>query len=329
MSHCSKDSNTEVSLADQNKSDEVNSCLMIFLKGFAMGLSDSVPGVSGATIALLTNIYERLVLAIKSINFISLYQLFTDRRLTAWRDMDGTFLITLALGIALGIFISASTILFLLRGFPEPLYSFFMGLVLTSVWILGKEFSKKNIWNWATWVMGVIFSAALINFNFSVSEIGFSYIFVCGFFAISAMILPGLSGALILIILGAYEFILAALVNWDLSFISVFCLGCLTGLAIFSRLLLFLLRSLRESTYALINGLLVGSLPMLWPWKQQERGGEVGLASENMYQNLILLPSNYTEATGNTMMFIESLSAFFLSIALVVYLKIFLFEKST
>ena len=328
MSHCSKDSNTEVSLADQNKSDEVNSCLMIFLKGFAMGLSDSVPGVSGATIALLTNIYERLVLAIKSINFISLYQLFTDRRLTAWRDMDGTFLITLALGIALGIFISASTILFLLRGFPEPLYSFFMGLVLASVWILGKEFSKKNFWNWATWVMGVIFSAALINFNFSVSEIGFSYIFVCGFFAISAMILPGLSGALILIILGAYEFILAALVNWDLSFIFVFCLGCLTGLAIFSRLLLFLLRSLRESTYALINGLLVGSLPMLWPWKQQERGGEVGLASENMYQNLILLPSNYTEATGNTMMFIESLSAFFLSIALVVYLKVFLFDKS-
>ena len=104
MSHCSKDSNTDVNLADQ-----VNSCLMIFLKGFAMGLSDSVPGVSGATIALLTNIYERLVLAIKSINFISLYQLFTDRRLTAWRDMDGTFLITLALGIALGIFISAST----------------------------------------------------------------------------------------------------------------------------------------------------------------------------------------------------------------------------
>ena len=328
MSHCSKDSNTEVSLADQNKSDEVNSCLMIFLKGFAMGLSDSVPGVSGATIALLTNIYERLVLAIKSINFISLYQLFTDRRLTAWRDMDGTFLITLALGIALGIFISASTILFLLRGFPEPLYSFFMGLVLASVWILGKEFSKKNFWNWATWVMGVIFSAALINFNFSVSEIGFSYIFVCGFFAISAMILPGLSGALILIILGAYEFILAALVNWDLSFIFVFCLGCLTGLAIFSRLLLFLLRSLRESTYALINGLLVGSLPMLWPWKQQERGEEVGLAGENMYQNLILLPSNYTEATGNAVMLIESLSAFFLSIALVVYLKIFLFDKN-
>ena len=201
MSHCSKDSNTQVSLTDQNKSDQANSRLMIFLKGFAMGLSDSVPGISGATIALLTNIYEGLVLAIKSINLISLCLLFTDRRLPSWRDMDGTFLITLVLGIDSGIFLSASTILFLLRGFPEPLYSFFMGLVLTSVWILGKEFSKQKFWNWATWVIGVIFSAALINFNFVVSEIGFFYIFVCGFLAISAMILPGISGSFILVFL--------------------------------------------------------------------------------------------------------------------------------
>ena len=117
MSHCSKDSNTEVSLADQNKSDVLNSCLMIFLKGFAMGLSDSVHRVSGATIALLTNIYERLVLAIKSINFISLYQLFTDRRLTAWQDMDGTFLITLALGDSFRHFHICKHNFVLVRGF--------------------------------------------------------------------------------------------------------------------------------------------------------------------------------------------------------------------
>ena len=327
MSNCSKDSNTQVGLTDRDRSYQVNSCLMILLKGFAMGLSDSVPGISGATIALVTNIYERLVLAIKSINFIILYQLFTDRRLSAWRKIDGTFLITLLLGIVLGIFLSANTILFILREFPQPLYSFFMGLVFTSVWIIGKKFSKQKFWNWATWAMGVIFSAALINLNFSVSEIGFLYIFACGFFAISAMILPGLSGALILIILGVYDFILAALVNWDFSFISVFCLGCFTGLAIFSRLLFFFLRNFRESTYALINGLLVGSLPILWPWQQLEGSEEFGLAGESVYHKLILLPWNYTEATGNTVMIIESFSAFFLSIILVVYLKVFVFDK--
>jgi len=202
-----------------------------------------------------------------------------------------------------------------------------MGLVLTSVWILAKKFSKKNLLNWIAWVIGIIFSASLINLNFSVSEINFSYIFLCGFVAICAMILPGLSGALILIILGAYEFILAALVNLDLSFIFVFCLGCLTGLAIFSRLLSFLLSSFQARTYAFINGLLVGSLPMLWPWRQLESLEETELTSESMYQKLILLPSNYTEATGNTVMLMESLSAFFLSIVLVVYLRGFLFDK--
>ena len=327
MPNCSKDSITKESLTDKNRSLQINSWLVVVFKGFAMGLSDSVPGISGATIALLANVYERLILSIKSINFINLFQLFTDRRSSAWRAMDGTFLIALGFGIVVGIFLSANTVLFLYKEFPEPLYSFFMGLVLSSVWILGKKFSKQNFWNWLTWVSGVIFSSALISLNFSVSEINFLYIFVCGLVAISAMILPGLSGALILIILGVYEFILTALVNWDLSFISVFCLGCLTGLAIFSRLLSFLLRSFQERTYAFINGLLVGSLPMLWPWRQLESAEEIELTSGSIYQKLILLPSNYTEATGNTVMLIESLSAFFLSIALVVYLRGFLFDK--
>ena len=327
MSNCSKDSSTQKSVTDQDRSLQINSWFIVVFKGFAMGLSDSVPGISGATIALLANIYERLIFSIKSINFIILYQLFTNRRSSAWRKMDGTFLIALGLGIAVGIFLSANTVLFLYKEFPEPLYSFFMGLVLTSVWILGKKFSKQNFWNWLTWIAGVIFSSALISLNFSVSEINFIYIFICGLVAISAMILPGLSGALILIILGAYEFILTALVNWDLPFISVFCLGCLTGLAIFSRLLSFLLRSFQERTYAFINGLLVGSLPMLWPWRQLDSAEEIELTSEVMFQKLILLPSNYTEATGNTVMLLESLSAFFLSIALVVYLRGFLFGK--
>ena len=327
MSNCSKNSNTKLNLTDQDRSFEKNSWFIVFLKGFVMGLSDSVPGISGATIALLANIYERLILSIKSINFIILCQLFTNRRSSAWRKIDGTFLVALGLGIVVGIFLSANTILFLYKEFPEPLYSFFMGLVLTSVWILGDKFSKQKFWNWISWVIGVILSAALINLNFSVSEINLFYIFVCGFVAISAMILPGLSGALILIILGAYQFILTALVNWDLSFISVFCLGCLAGLAIFSRLLSFLLTNFQEGTYSFINGLLVGSLPVLWPWQHGDNAEEIRLIGEGMYQKLIILPSNYTEITGNKVMLLESLSAFFLAIALVVYLKGFLFDK--
>ena len=292
-----------------------------------MGLSDSVPGISGATIALLANIYERLISAIRSVNPIVLCLLLTNRRLHAWRNIDGTFLVILGSGVGSGIFIAAKTILFLYQDYPEPLRAFFMGLVIASAWILRKKFSIKKLGNWLIWIIGFTFSVSLINLDILVTEISYIYIFLCGFIAISAMILPGLSGAFILIILGAYEFILNALVTWDLSFIFVFSLGCLTGLAIFSRLLFWLLRNFRERTYALINGVLVGSLYVLWPW-QHVRGIEGSRSNENIYQQMIILPSDYTEATGNSVMIVESALAFLLSIVLVIYLKEFLFEQS-
>ena len=188
---------------------------------------------------------------------------------------------------------------------------------------ISEHLSKLD--NWLVWIIGLTFSASLINLDILVSEISYFYIFICGFIAISAMILPGLSGAFILIILGAYEFILNALVSWDLSFIFVFSLGCLTGLAIFSRLLFWLLKSFRERTYALINGVLVGSLYMLWPWQQARGIGDT--RSNETYQQMIILPSDYTEATGNSVMIIEAIFAFFLSIVLVIYLKECLFKQ--
>ena len=327
MSTSSKDPNVKVSLNGRDSSSTEDSWSLIYFKGFLMGMSDSVPGISGSTIALLTNIYERLISAIRSVNPIVFCLFFTNRRLHAWRNIDGTFLVILGSGVGSGIFIAAKTVLFLYQDYPEPLRAFFMGLVIASAWILRKKFSTKKLGNWLTWIIGFTFSASLINLDILVSEISYFYIFLCGFIAISAMILPGLSGAFILIILGAYEFILNALVTWNLSFIFVFSLGCLTGLAIFSRLLFWLLRNFRERTYALINGVLMGSLYMLWPW-QQVRGVEGSRSNENIYQQMIILPSAYTEATGNSVMIVESALAFLLSIVLVIYLKEFLFEQS-
>ena len=327
MSKYSKDRNIKVSLNDKDASSAEDSWSLIYFKGFVMGLSDSIPGISGSTIALLTNIYERMVSAIRSVNPIVLCLLFTNRRLHAWRDIDGTFLVILGAGVGSGIFIAAKTILFLYQDYPEPLRAFFMGLVIASAWILRKKFSTKKLGNWLIWIMGLTFSVSMVNLEILVTEIGYFYIFICGLIAVSAMIVPGLSGALILIILGAYEFILNALVTWDLSFIFVFSLGCLTGLAIFSRLLFWLLSNFRERTYALINGVLVGSIYMLWPW-QQVRGIGGTRSSENTYQQLIILPSDYTEATGNSVMVVEAMFAFFLSIVLVIYLKEFLFKQS-
>ena len=301
----------------------------IYLKGLVMGLSDSVPGVSGATIALITNIYERLIAAIASVNLYTLRQLFTQHRGHVWRNMDGNFLLILGLGVLSGILISARTILFLYSAYPEPLYAFFMGLVLTSAWILRKKFRVRKFENWLMWSLGVIFSLILSSVEALVAEIGYIYIFICGMIAICAMILPGLSGALILILLGAYEFVLTALVALKFNFILVFSLGCLTGLAIFSRILVWVLRRFRELTYALINGTLVGSTYMLWPW-QKSYGGEVGNeVSGNLFYREIVLPLHYTEATGNPMMILQTLFAFLLATSLVIYFNdYFLREKN-
>ena len=116
-----------------NNGDDVienQSFKQIYLKGLLMGLSDSVPGVSGATIALITNIYERLIAAIASVNLFTLCYLLTQRRGHVWQNIDGNFLLILGLGVLSGILISARTILFLYSAYPEPLYAFFMGLVL-------------------------------------------------------------------------------------------------------------------------------------------------------------------------------------------------------
>ena len=306
-----------------NNADDVfenQSFKQIYLKGLVMGLSDSVPGVSGATIALITNIYERLITAIASVNLFTLYYLLTQHRGHVWRNIDGNFLLILGLGVLSGILISARTILFLYSAYPEPLYAFFMGLVLTSAWVLRKKFRVRKFENWLMWSLGVIFSLILSNVEALVAEIGYVYIFICGMIAICAMILPGLSGALILILLGAYEFVLTALVALQFNFILVFSLGCLTGLAIFSRVLIWVLQRFRELTYALINGMLVGSTYMLWPW-QKFYGCEVGNEeSGNLFCREIILPLHYTEATGNPMMIPQTLFAFLLATSLVIYL---------
>ena len=168
-----------------NNADDVienQSFKQIYLKGLVMGLSDSVPGVSGATIALITNIYERLIAAIASVNLFTLCYLLTQRRGHAWRNIDGNFLLILGSGILSGIFISARTILFLYSAYPEPLYAFFMGLVLTSAWVLRNKFRENKFENWLMWSLGVIFSLILSNLEALVAEIGYVYFCFFGIF---------------------------------------------------------------------------------------------------------------------------------------------------
>ena len=249
--------------------------VMLFLKGVAMGLGDSVPGISGGTIAVITKIYDQLVFSIRAVDLRACGLFFTGQFKAFWQHINGTFLLILALGILCGLLISANTMLFLLENYFVPLMAFFIGMVLASSALLRNEFSLRTWQNILALFLGFLLAMSIGFITPRSAELSHIYVFFSGAIAISAMILPGLSGAFILLLLGVYEFILGALLGFDLPYILAFMLGCGVGLLAFSRVLSWLLRAHHELSYGFITGMLLGSISALWPWQQaQAEAGE-------------------------------------------------------
>lgn len=243
---------------------------MLYLKGVAMGLGDSVPGISGGTIAVITKIYDQLVYSIRAVDLRACGLLFTGQFRAVWEYINGTFLLILALGILSGLLISANTVLFLLENYFAPLMAFFIGMVLASSALLRNEFSLKAWQNIVALFVGLLLAMSISFISPRSAELSLLYVFFSGAIAISAMILPGLSGAFILLLLGVYEFILGALLSFNLPYITVFVLGCAVGLIAFSRVLSWLLREHHQLSYGFITGMLLGSVTALWPWPAAE-----------------------------------------------------------
>lgn len=243
--------------------------LTTFFKGMAMGAADIVPGVSGGTIAFITGIYDRLLGAINSVNFSVLKTLKNEGLGATWKQIDGTFLLTLFVGIMSSILILTNPILFLLENHPVLIWSFFFGLVFASIWLVGKQVKAYNLVNFLFFIGGTILAywiTTLSNLNDTNNLV---YIFFAGTVAICAMILPGISGAFILMILGVYKTVITALKEKELITIAVFGLGCIIGLLSFSRLLKWLLNNRRAQTLSMLTGFLLGSLNKIWPWKNK------------------------------------------------------------
>jgi len=244
--------------------------LLLYLKGVAMGLGDSVPGISGGTIAVITQIYDQLVFSIRAVDLTACRLLFTGQFRALWQHINGSFLLTIAIGILSGLLVSANTVLYLLENYFPALMAFFIGMVLSSTWLLKNQFSIRAWQNVLALVLGLCLAVSIGFISPRSAELSLLYVFFSGAIAISAMILPGLSGAFILLLLGVYEFILNALIGFDLPYIAVFILGCVVGLLAFSRLLAWLLKSHHQLSYAFITGMLLGSVSALWPWQQAE-----------------------------------------------------------
>jgi putative membrane protein len=241
------------------------------LKGFCMGSADIIPGVSGGTMALILGIYERLLTAIRSFDRIWLQNIFRFRISEALSRNDLLFLIPLGLGIAFAIvfFTRIIPLPTLIITHPELVYGLFFGLILASIFILMREVEHYGVKEIFIAFIGVLLGLFIVNLVPVETPTAAWFIFLCGFIAISAMLLPGISGSFILLILGKYAYIINALGEFDVQVILAFGLGALSGLVVFSRTIVWLLKHYHQSTLLVIKGILIGSLWMIWPFQER------------------------------------------------------------
>jgi putative membrane protein len=241
---------------------------IIMLKGVAMGAADIVPGVSGGTIAFISGIYEELLESISSVSFKTIQVLRTQGFAEAWKQINGNFLISLLVGIGISVVSLAKTISWLLENEPVLLWAFFFGLVLASIFFIGKQITKWNVVTFIVLAGGTLLAYWITTLQPLVTENSSSvFLFISGAFAICAMILPGISGAFILVLLGAYRPVLEAVHSRDLKIIIVIGAGAIVGLLTFSRLLKWLFHHHKNLTLAILTGFVLGSLNKIWPWK--------------------------------------------------------------
>ncbi len=242
--------------------------LLIGAKGIAMGAADVVPGVSGGTIAFISGIYEELLETISKVNFNALKVLKQDGIKAVWNHINGNFIVALLSGIAISIISLAKLITYLMEFHTVVLWSFFFGLIISSIYLVGKKIKQWNFAKIISLIIGSAFAYYITILPPMSSPDALWFIFLSGAIAICAMILPGISGSFILLLLGSYEFILTSLKDIKLTIIAVFAAGCITGLLSFSRFLNWMFKKYHDLTVALLTGFLVGSLNKIWPWKK-------------------------------------------------------------
>ncbi len=242
--------------------------LIITLKGLAMGAADVVPGVSGGTIAFISGIYEELITSISDLNFSLLTTWKKQGIAKAWEQLNGNFLVALLAGIAISIFSLMKLTRYLLENHPILVWAFFFGLVLASVLFIGKQIKK---WNPVS-VLTILIAAGLAYYITILPPLNSGnslwFLFLSGAVAVCAMILPGISGAFILVLLGSYKTILDAVHHFDIKTIILVGLGAVTGLLSFSRVLKWLFKNHENITLAGLTGFVLGSLNKIWPWKK-------------------------------------------------------------
>ena len=248
----------------RNKFDYIT----LFFKGVFMGIADAMPGISGGTIALLLGIYEELIRSISELKLSLFFELKKGFN-PFWKKLNGNFLLALFSGIGISLISFVKISANFLESFPLIIWSFFLGLVFATVNVIYKLINQWSRLNFFFLIISIVLSYFLSSFSvYETDKISLLYILFSGVIASSAMILPGISGSLILVILGVYAYLIKSLDNLKMIVIFTFISGALIGLLGFSRILKYLFNKHRDTTYTIMLGLVIGSIEKVWPWNK-------------------------------------------------------------
>jgi putative membrane protein len=287
-----------------------------------MGAADVVPGVSGGTIAFITGIYEELINTIKSVNLTSLKLLFTFKLKDFWKAVNANFLLALISGIGISFYTLARLIKHLLETQPILIWSFFFGLIVASAIVIAKKITEWKARTIIAMLIGIGIAYMITEITPAEAPTSYWFLFLSGALAICAMILPGISGAFILVLLGSYNYILSALSSFKIDVIAVVGAGAAVGILSFSHLLSWLLNKYHNMTIGLLSGFMIGSLNKVWPWKETlttrvDRHGEI----------VPVIQDNILPGTFETLANQDSQVFFALALAVVGFLLIWVMEK--
>ncbi len=295
--------------------------ILLYVKGLAMGAADTVPGVSGGTVAFITGIYEELLDSIKSVNLDALQLLKKGQFNSLWKHVNGNFLLVLLAGVFTSLLTLSRLITWLLATYPIQLWSFFFGLIIISAILVTKEIRKWSATVVLAGIIGTVIAYVVTVVSPAQTPDALWFIFLAGAIAICAMILPGISGAFILLLFVKYEYILNAVKEFNLPVILVFGLGCIVGILSFARVVSWLLDRYYNVAVSLLAGFMIGSLNKVWPWKvvteyyMNSKGIQKPLVTESVW------PTVYASATSQEPLVLWAVLFAALGILLVVVIE--------
>lgn len=247
---------------------KMNDTVRYFLTGAAMGSADIVPGVSGGTIAFIAGIYEQLIESIKTVTSVTLRLFLKGKIKESLQSVPFSFLIPLGLGLLTAVLTLSHALSYALVEFPVFIWSFFFGLIIGSVLIVKRRIPSWQLSDYSVLAISAFIAYIIVGIVPAETPATYPAFFISGSIAITAMILPGISGSFMLLIMGKYQQILEAVTQLDILTLGIFLSGAVVGISVFARVLSWLFKKHHNLMIAVLTGLMIGSLRKVWPWKE-------------------------------------------------------------